>query len=59
MGGGPMEMGALVGGGGIHHAHPHHGVGPQQHPQQHDPSDAFVQFLDSDEDSMQHDGHSP
>ncbi|XP_059351213.1 LIM/homeobox protein lim-7-like isoform X2 [Daphnia carinata] len=66
-GGAPMEMGTMVGGGGIHHgsgiAH-HIGVGPlqhphQQHPQQHDPSDAFVQFLDSDEDSMQHDGHSP
>ncbi|XP_046446359.1 LIM/homeobox protein lim-7-like [Daphnia pulex] len=63
-GGGPMEMGTLVG--GIHHGGgiPHHiGVGPLQHPhqqqQQHDPSDAFVQFLDSDEDSMQHDGHSP
>ncbi|KAI9565360.1 hypothetical protein GHT06_009152 [Daphnia sinensis] len=66
-GGAPMEMGTMVGGGGIHHASgiAHHiGVGPLQHAhqqqqQQHDPSDAFVQFLDSDEDSMQHDGHSP
>ena len=49
--GAPMDMGMM--GPGLHHPHQQQA----QHP--HDPSDAFVQFLDSDDDSMHHDGQSP
>ena len=41
-----------------HGHHGHHGHGPLSLAPIHDPSDAFVQFLDSD-DSMQHDTQSP
>ena len=60
---GPMDMG---GHGGVGAMAPHplsmsHGPPSSLaslHHSLHDPSDAFVQFLDSD-DSMQHDAHSP
>jgi hypothetical protein len=55
--GGPMDPMSM---GNPHQLHQHGGIQQLQPIHSNDPSDQFVQFLDSgDEDSMQHDGQSP